>query len=484
MSGLQCHKRLWLQINDPLPLEERETSSAATWGTYVGEKARDLFPDGVLIPAQEIGRAKAVEMTAVAFADPKTKAIFEATFVADGVQVRVDVLERAGRGWILNEVKSATSVKEEYIPDAAVQLHVLRAAGVTVKKVRLWHIDNTYVRGKALDLDAVFAKVDVTRDVESYLPEIPKRLAEFQKMLARRTAPEIAPSGHCSTPYECEFWDRCTAGKPDDWVLNLPGRKDKLLAELGRRGIDRVSKIPDDVPMTANQTIVRDVHRSGKPWISERLPAALKEARGPCVYMDFETFAPALPLYEDTSPYQALPFQWSLHIRDANGKLTHTMFLAPGDGDPRRAFAESLIAALSKTRGKIIVYSSFERTVLGKLKAVVPAALGREIDAIIDRLFDLLTVVRQNVYMTGFRFSNSIKTVGPTLAPNVNYDELEIADGTAASDAFARIAFGMIPDSAEISRIRTALERYCALDTEALAGVHLALEKFAFGKER
>lgn len=476
MAGLQCHKRLWQQVHAPLPTDERVTTSAATWGTYVGERAQELFPSGRLIPAQRVGRDKAVALTAAAIADPAVGAIFEATFVADGIQVRVDILERSGSSWILNEVKSSTSVKEVHVQDAAVQLYVLRGAGVEITKVCIWHIDNTYERGEVLDLDQAFAKVDVTAEAEARLPDIPAQLVELRAMLACNVGPNIAPSSHCHTPYSCEFWARCTADKPDDWVFNLPGRKEKLLAMITPLGIERIADIPDDAPMTANQRIVRDVHRDGKPWISDRLVDALQAARGPCAYLDFETFAPAIPLYSGTRPYQALAFQWSLHWRDTNGKLDHLMFLARGDSDPRREFITTLVDALERVEGKIVVYSGFERRLLGELKVIVDPILRTRIDAAIDRLFDLLIVVRGNIYMPEFKFSNSIKTVGPALAPEITYDDLDIADGTAASDSFTRLAMGLDPDS---ERTRTALERYCTLDTRALAEVHQALEGLA-----
>lgn len=473
MAGLQCHRRLWQQVHAPLPPEERVTTSSAAWGSYVGERAQALFPQGRLIPAQQVGRDTAIALTVEALADPTVSAVFEATFVADGIQARVDILERSGKSWILNEVKSSTSVKDTHLDDVAVQLHVLRRANVRVKKVRVWHIDNTYERGEVLELDKVFARIDVTAEAEARLPAIPAQLADLRAMLAGKSEPAIAPSSHCHTPYSCEFWERCTSDKPDDWVLYMPGRKEKLLAAREMRDVERIADIPDDAPMTANQRIVRDAHRSGKPWISERLADALRPATGPCAYLDFETFASAIPIYPGTRPYQAIAFQWSLHWRDARGKLKHAMFLAEGGVDPRRQFAATLVEALEKTDGKIVVYSGFERRVLGELKAIADRALAGRIDAIVGRLFDLLQVVRGNIYMPEFAFSNSIKTVGPALAPEITYEGLEIADGTAASDSFARIVMGLDPDPLAT---RAALERYCALDTRALAAVHSALE--------
>ena len=51
MSGLQCHKRLYLEcfhrdLADPISEQQQHIFDS---GTEVGELARKLFPDGVLI---------------------------------------------------------------------------------------------------------------------------------------------------------------------------------------------------------------------------------------------------------------------------------------------------------------------------------------------------------------------------------------------------------------------------------------------------
>ncbi|MBK1730182.1 DUF2779 domain-containing protein [Halorhodospira halophila] len=109
--------------------------------------------------------------------------------------------------------------------------------------------------------------------------------------------------------------------------------------------------------------------------------------------MDFETAQPALPRYPGTSPFQALPFQFSCHIQRAPGVAPeHTDFLATADTDPRRPLAEALLNALGD-RGSIVVYSSFERRVLGELADALPD-LAEPLAALQDRLWDLLRVVR------------------------------------------------------------------------------------------
>jgi hypothetical protein len=67
-----------------------------------------------------------------------------------------------------------------------------------------------------------------------------------------------------------------------------------------------------------------------------------------------------------------MPFQWSLHSVDSKGDENHREFLADSHLDPRRRFAETLIAALKGTRWPIIVYSSYEQTRLAELARDFP----------------------------------------------------------------------------------------------------------------
>jgi predicted RecB family nuclease len=188
---------------------------------------------------------------------------------------------------------------------------------------------------------------------------------------------------------------------------------------------------------------------------------------------------PPIPLYEGTRPYQTLPFQWSLHVITPDGTLTHQGFLASAGSDPRRPFAETLVAALVGSDMPIIVYSAYEQTRLKELAGQFPE-LSHALTAIIARLVDLLPVVRGAVYLPSFGFSNSIKSVAPALSPGFGYDDLEdIADGSAAAGTFVRMASGKIQDPAEMARLRVALLAYCERDTMAMVEAHRALMRLA-----
>ncbi len=106
--------------------------------------------------------------------------------------------------------------------------------------------------------------------------------------------------------------------------------------------------------------------------------------------------------------------------------------------------------------------------------------LALELNALISRLADPLTIVRSHTYYPGYRGSFSLKTVAPTLAPELDYGKLDgVAGGLEASAAYWYIASGEIKDSDKKSRLRRELLNYCQLDTEALMKVHLELRNLA-----
>ncbi|HBK04356.1 MAG TPA: hypothetical protein DDZ81_00660 [Acetobacteraceae bacterium] len=476
MAGLQCLRRLWLQVHEPHDYEAPPPGSPLDFGQEIGQKAHLLFPGGILIDEEPWQHEQAVERTAALMLEPTVPAIFEAAFVHDNVRVRVDVLERRADGWGLLEVKSSSRVKDHYLNDIALQAHVLTGAGVPLSTVELLHINTSYTRGDGeIDWPAFFARVNVAEKVTRRCADLPGRLPGLHTCLEQDTAPHVEPGNHCGDPYECEFWDRCTADKPTDWIAHLPYLTPPRARALDALGVTAISAIPRDFPLTWKQEIIRDAIASGRPYVAADLPSLLHRFGPPACYLDFEAMMPPIPLYAGTRPYQALPFQWSLHMMTAEGALTHKEFLAPADGDPRRPFAETLIAALAGSDTPIVVYSSYEQIRLKELAGQFPD-LGPSLTAIIERLVDLLPVIRGAVYFPAFGFSNSIKSVAPALSPGFGYDDLEgVADGTSAAGIFLELASGKIADTTDVTRFRSALVAYCTRDTMAMVEVHRAL---------
>ena len=105
-----------------------------------------------------------------------------------------------------------------------------------------------------------------------------------------------------------------------------------------------------------------------------------------------------------------------------------------------------------------------------ELQEAVPALAG-EIQGVIDRLFDLLPVVRAHVEHPGFEGRFGLKNVAPVVVPGVRYDEMEIGDGGTASRALEAMLLGPAMGEGEERGMRGAFLAYCALDTRATMGV-------------
>jgi predicted RecB family nuclease len=478
LAGCQCPKRLWLSIFAAELGTEAGASVTALMeaGSEIGRRAQVLFPGGVLVDDAPWEHDQAVARTRGLVADPSVSAIFEAAFFHEGVRVRVDVLERLPDGtWGLREVKSGTRVKDVHLHDAAVQQFVLEGAGLAVSSVEIVHVDGTYVRGEGdVDWSGVFECVDVTARVTALMDDVADRVAELHRVLQRAEAPAIEPDRHCFTPFSCEFWAHCTREKPADWVVYYLRGRPKKLEALQAAGIDRLVDVPDALGLPHLHARARDVLRSGTTFVSPELDAALAALGPPTDYLDFETVNPAVPPYPVTKVYAHIPFQWSLHRLGADGRVSHREFLADGHDDPRREFAETLLAAVGDEPRPIVVYSSFEAGTLRRLACRFPD-LAAALDRVTGRLQDLLPIVRAHVYHAAFRGSFSIKAVAPALVAGFGYDDLDgVADGTTASTVFMRLAQGTVTTTEE-RELRAGLLAYCARDTQALAEVHRAL---------
>ena len=477
LAGLQCSRRLWLGWHDPEPRSEPLPGTVLAVGTDVGIAARLLVPGGILVEEGPGQHAQAVTRTRELIANPDVPAIFEAAFAFDSVLIRADILERLPSGaWRLAEVKSTIRVKPEHLHDLAIQAYVITGCGIALEQMQLVHVDATYVRGEnEIDWHAYFKPEDLTDEVRELIASVPERVAEMHAVMAMPTAPEIRPSGHCFSPFECEFWSRCTANKPPDWIFYLPRLSRTAFVELDAQGAESMRDIPSDFSLTPGQQRVVDAVVSGREYISDDLCDALAPLGPPATYLDFETFSPAVPLYAGTSPYQRIPFQWSIHYDDGQGDVPHFEFLAEGDSDPRRDFAQKLIVAIGRTSGPIIVYSPFEAGVLHDLVAFYPD-LSLPLRAVSDRICDLLPIVRTHIAHPGFLGSYSIKVVAPALVPGFSYDDLdEIARGDDASAVFYRLVSDRLMTNDDRARYRQALLRYCGRDTLAMLSVHRKL---------
>jgi hypothetical protein len=480
LSGLQCHRRLYLEIHQPALATPPDASTQAIldMGTEIGILAQQRFPGGVLVKTGFRQREAAIAETSALLQDSGIPAIFEAAFEYEGVFVRVDILERVQNGeeksslWRLIEVKSSTRVKDVHLDDLSIQSHILQGAGLRLDATCLMHINTGYLhQGREIDLRVLFSIENVSEAVADRRRRVPERLVAMKAMLLNSESPVIEPGHQCHAPYECPFWSHCTKEKPPRWIYRLPGKKE-IVGQLVRQGIMTIDEIPED-------TMLSDVQRKVKhniEWISSELGHTLRSVSYPIHHLDAETVMLAMPRFPATRPYQSLPVQWSNHIELASGEVMHQEFLHNEASEPRRRWAEALIESLGE-KGSIVVYSAYEEAIIRQLAEAFPE-FKSALNAIVKRLWDLLPVIKNHYYHPAFNGSYSIKSVLPAMVPSLGYDDLTIQDGGQAAAEYYRMIF-LESDWVERDSIRQALLRYCARDTVAMVELRRVLREKA-----
>ncbi|KPK17702.1 MAG: hypothetical protein AMJ62_01035 [Myxococcales bacterium SG8_38] len=469
LAGLQCHRQLYWRVHEPGAAEQMPNAKLQAildMGKRVGARARAELPGGVLIPRDPRNIAVAIEATKQALA-VGAPIIFEASFLEDGVFVAVDILSKLGDGYVLIEVKATAGPKAHHIPDAAIQAHVVERSGLPVMRIEVMHLNTNH---RHPDDDPLFARADITDAVAALRPRIAAEIDAQRKML-QGPLPDVEPGGHCSSPHPCPFLDRCHVPLPDHSIEDLNGLRQRLRNALRDAGIETVDQIPSDFPLKPLHARHRRAVQSNELVVEEGLREALTRYAFPIAMLDFETVAPALPVWNGCSPFGPVPAQFSVHILREDGTMTHRGYLAEEGTDPRPQIAAALADALREAATILAWNAPVEKRCLETLAQACPehAPALREAR---DKVHDLLPVVRNHLYHPDFRGRFSIKAVAAALFPHMSYDALEVADGQTASSQLERLLCRPKELSADQrGGLRRELEAYCKRDTEVMVGL-------------
>ncbi len=481
-AGLQCHKRLYFECYHYDERDAIDDARRALMGSgkEVGLVARRRFPGGAAMDEDPYLFDDAAAATQVALADSNVPAIYEAALQHDGIRVRIDVLARSGHGaWDLVEVKSSGNVKEEHLPDLAVQHYVAEGAGVAIARAGVLHINKQYVwPGGPYDLQELFRFQDLTSQARRLRPALLEKIASMRAPLWAFQPPDVPVGPHCEVPYRCPFYGSCHTEAPAEHSIDaLPRMSARLRRSLEEAGIEDIREIPEDFAgLTDLHRRVRLCVLEQEHYVGPELRDALAGAIAPIHFLDFETCNPALPLVPGTRPFQQTPFQWSDHVLEASGKLRHAEYLHVDRTDPRSPLARALLEALSES-GTIVVYSEFE----GRMIRELADALAEERESLLrlgTRILDLHHVIHRHYYHPGFQGSFSIKQVLPVVVPELSYESLEIREGSQAALAFIDMTDPERPKT-ERQRLRDALLQYCRRDTEAMVRLYQTLKEIA-----
>ena len=473
-SAVQCPKMLWLRKKRPELFDSSVMDEhVLATGNKVGDTAMGLFGPFKEVP---FGDLSAMIEETQRLIEAGEINIAEASFSYNGLFCSVDILRNLGGGAVeIYEVKSSTAIKDIYYYDAAYQNYVLTMLGMKVEKVCIVHINNEYVRGKELNLNQLFHIEDVTDRSRSMAAEVADTISFLDSYIASEEEPEMRLGEHCFTPYDCGFWGHCSESLPKPNVFSISRLQLRKKVEFYNQGLISFSDLENRYGLNIAQRmqVAHELHELPPEIEKDKIAFLLQELTYPLYFLDFESFQPAIPLYENSKPFEQIVFQYSLHFIQSEGApLQHTEYLAwPGE-DPRRKLAEQLCCDIPMGVCTLAYNMAFEKGRIRSLAELYPD-LSEHLMDIHDHMCDLMIPFQKKWYYTkDMHGSYSIKYVLPALFPDdpaLNYQNLEgVHNGAEASATFESME-NLTPE--ELAEYREHLLKYCCLDTYAMVRI-------------
>jgi len=468
----QCPRRHWLHR------QRGDADLAPPVDALVTDILGRAWPGAVRI-ALDASFAERVAATERALAAAALRPIIDACFLTDeGMQVRVDLMVPLEKGivgrWRVVGIRHANTFGEHEIDLVALAARAVRGAGVHVAGIDVARIDTDFVYPGYGWYGGLFAPIEVSASCDDR--PLGQWIADLHHI---PTSPEPAtpPGAQCLRPQPCPYTAHCSpapegaAADADRLRLDLLGRD--LATELRAEGFTSLADVPlTRLPNDRLRRLQRAV-LAGEPIVDGAAARDIAKFPGPRRWLRFETIGFAVPIWPGTRPYQVLPYQWACDVEQPDGSIEHAGYLADRRGDPRRAFALSLLSVLG-VHGPIFAYNAgFERNRIVELTTLFDD-LAPALNAVSERIVDLFHLLRSYAYHPAMDGSWSAKSVFAAFAPEVGADRFDDAGDAAPLEAFA-LSLREKLDPAEVERLRIALDDYGLRQTTALRKLTEAL---------
>jgi hypothetical protein len=460
------------------PPEDANTRRKQLAGDLVEALARARFPEALLIDADT--PEDAIRQTREALATNATT-IFHATVVTDrGLLAEADVLVRQETGWHLIEIKSTAGdpsrpngLVKKHLPDIAFQMLTLQEAGIPIVRSSLMHVHKHYRRNGSVQPEKALALTDVTAIIGKVRAEMIRGMDAALACLQNREDPAPCDCDRKTRAHRCDLFDYFHPGIPGaDTIYHISGIHRNTLLPAIDRGVINLVDWPDDLPLSSRQRRQVQLARSGEEVIQPiGIKSFLDRLRYPLHFLDYETFQQPIPMWEGFVPQQQVPFQYSLHIVQEDGLITHREHMCVTRGEnPIPDLVRNLREDM-QDEGSVIVWNkAFEESRNREMAALIPDQ-APFLDSVNLRMVDLADIVSKGWWVhPEFGGRWSLKTVLPVAAPELRYDDLEISDGGTASELWTRCMVDDIDTVTDEERaeVIAALRAYCSLDTLAM----------------
>ncbi len=413
----------------------------------------------------------------------KTPVIYQPVFETDLYKVICDILvwNKDTKLYDLYEVKASNSGEnkktndELYTYDIAFQYLVLKSLNIPLGRLYLLRLNAEYVRGVDLELVELFSKEDFTEKVM----EVAESLKEEMKIAQEFISQKKEPHGSCKCitrgrSAHCTTFSYSNPQVPEYSVHDISriGQSKKKLAELIDSGIFSIEDVPEDFKLSEKQRNQVTATQTGKTFIDKKeINDFLDAIPHPISFLDYETFAAAIPRFIGYSSFNQIPFQFSLHIVEKHGKEpSHAEFIFTENKNPDEAFISALKKYLPENGHVMVWHKSFE---MGRNKDLIERNPEHKafLENLNSRIVDLEEIfLNQHFIHPKFKGKTSIKYILPVLAPDLSYKTLDIQEGGTASNTWNEIVLGKHTQKEVFKKIEH-LKTYCKLDTHAMYAI-------------
>ncbi len=479
-----CKKLPWLEKYKKELWEDKSNQSVLDAGNEVGDLAMGLFGDYYLAETKDNNIPIQIQNTKNAIMRGE-RVICEAAFSVDNNYCAVDILIKNDDGsYNIYEVKSSTGLKDEYVDDISYQYYVLTKANLIIKDAFLIVVNTDYNFSGTLEIDKFFKFISLTDQVKGNYNLVKENLSSFHKVLQSPIEPETNISKRCLAYNGCPFSKYCfkLKGIPEtNSILELYNSKKKFdFIGKGILSFEDLDRSKEKKTKIQNMQLDFALGRNLVDTYIDKtnIKMILEGYNYPIYFLDFEGIHPAIPVYENTRPYEQVAFQYSLHILEEDGSLSHKYFLGDGVNNPSEDLAKSLTENIGDI-GSVVVYnSSYEKNIIKGLYEKFPL-LESKLKQINQRIVDLENVFTKGYYYNkAMRDSFSIKSVLPALFLNdesLNYNLLEqVHNGDEAPRVYLNLK-NMEKEQRE-SSVKNLLN-YCHLDTLSMVKIFQKLNE-------
>ncbi len=461
----QCQKAFFLYKKHPYLRDaiSKEKQFTFNRGHSVGKLAQQLFPDGIDVSAQAKNSKAAFELTQQLLKE-NCKTIYEATFIFDGVLVMVDILHFDGEQWMAYEVKSSLKVSDAYIKDACLQYYVLKNSLTSFTDLFLVTLNSSYVFENKINLKQLFKKRSIKINAEENIDFFNRTISQMNLVLERNAIPDIPIGKQCFSPYDCDYLGTCWKNTKDPKSVFKIGKSDReQLFALYFSGAETVDKIDLNSDLKPHLKIQANSISTGEPYFEKKeINQFLKKVNSNFCFLDMEIWSPAIPKYNGTSPFEQIPFLFSL-CYFSNGVPEFKNYLKPIESDSRYEFLLAILETTKNFESVLVFDKNLEQQVLAKLENLFPEKK-TEIAILRAKMIDLAAPIQNfNFFHPKFNGNFSLKAVSEIFNSESDYANLEIASGIVAMHKYE----GLLEIENEIlaEETKQQLIDYCNIDT-------------------